>query len=579
MPVVAGRTPADDKDAIMTTARNGSQLIADLMANYGVTHVFFVPTILNHTLYEMEVRTEIARLVTHSEKAAAYMADGYARASGRVGVCMAQMVGAGNLAAGLRDGALASSPMIAITGGPYDYSRGRFQYQELDDTPAFAPYTKDQIFVSRLDQLAPSLRQAFRVATTGQPGAVHVQLEGHWGEVVERQEGAVDTFAEGQFSQAPAFRPAPEAGAVAAAAQLLARAERPVIVAGGGVVRSGARAELLALAEALSIPVASSLTGKDVIPAGHPLHAGVAGLYSRQSANDIVSRADLVFFIGTKAGSQPTLNWQVPAQGTTVIQADIDGTITGLNYPNAASLVGDAKATLLALTEELDGVTATDRSAWLQETATITEDWYRSQYQYRTADAIPMRPERLCADLSDALPDNAIVVVDTGHSGVWGASHIDLRSPDQRFLRAAGSLGWALPASIGAQCAMPDRPVVCFTGDGGIWYHLSELETAARWNIPITVVVNNNHGFNQEIPLWKAAYQGELTGNHSQMWRFRPTNFARLATEMGVPSIRVEDPSDLSAALKESIATDGPTLVEAVTDVWATAPKPTKPPA
>lgn len=563
----------------MTTPQKGSELIADLMANYGVTHVFFVPTILNNTLYEMEKRTGIARLVTHSEKAAAYMADGYARASGRVGVCMAQMIGAGNLATGLRDAAMASTPMIAITGGPYDFSRGRFQYQEMDDTPAFAPYTKDQLYVSRLDRVAPSFRQAFRIATSGQPGPVHVQLEGHWGEVVEAQQGVVDAFAEDQFSRAPAFRPSPEAHAVAAAAKLLAHAERPVIVAGGGVGRSDARAELVALAEALSIPVASSLSGKDVIPAGHPLNAGVAGLYSRQSANDIVSRADLVFFIGTKAGSQQTFNWQVPAPGTTVIQADIDGAITGLNYPTAASLVGDAKATLLALSAELDGADQTDRAAWLAETAKITEDWYSSQHQYRTADANPMRPERLCADLSDALPDDAIVVVDTGHSGVWGASHIDLRSPEQRFLRAAGSLGWGLPGAIGAQCAVPDRPVVCFTGDGGIWYHLSELETAARWNVPVTVVVNNNAAFNQEIPLWKAAYQGELTGNHAEMWRFRPTNFARIAAEMGVQSVRVEDPSELSGALKESIATDGPSLVEVVTDVWATAPKPNKPPA
>lgn len=563
----------------MATEQKGSELIADMLANYGVTHVFFVPTVLTNTLYEMEVRTDIARVVTHSEKGAAYMADGYARASGRVGVCMAQMVGAGNLAAGLRDGAMASSPMIAITGGPYGHSRGRFQYQEMDDSPAFVPYTKDQIYVSRLDRLAPSFRQAFRVATSGQPGAVHVQLEGHWGEVLETEQGFLDAFAEEKFSCVPAFRPTPEAEAVAAAAKLLTGAERPVIVAGGGVGRAEARSELIALAEALSIPVATTLAGKDVIPVGHRLSAGVVGLYSRQSANDIVSRADLVFFIGTKAGSQQTFNWQVPAPGTTVIHADIDAAIVGLNYPAAASLVGDARATLQALSTKLDGVAQPDRSAWLKETTTITDDWYTSQREFRTSDARPMRPERLCADLSDLLPADALVVVDTGHSGVWGASHIDLRSPDQRFLRAAGSLGWALPAAIGAQCAVPDRPVVCFTGDGGIWYHLSELETAARWNIPVTVVVNNNNAFNQEIPIWKSAYKGELTGNHGQMWQFRPTDFARIAAEMGIQSVRVEDPSELSAALKESIATDGPSLVEVVTDMWATAPKPTKPPA
>lgn len=557
----------------MTTHLNGSQLMADLLAGYGVTHVYFVPTILNNTLYEMEQRTDIARIVAHSEKGAAYMADGYARASGRVGVCMAQMVGAANLAAGLRDGAMASSPMIAITGGPYDHSRDRFQYQEMNDDPVWIPYTKHRTSVSRLDQVAPVFRQAFRVATSGRPGAVHVQIEGHWGEVVEKQEGEVDASVEERFAQAPAFRPSPEPADVARAAELLTSATRPVIVAGGGVCRSDARAELVALAEALSIPVASSLTAKDALPANHPLNAGVVGLYSRQSANDVVSRADLVFFIGTKTGSLVTLNWTIPAAGTTVIQADIDGDIAGLNYPNAASMVGDAKMTLQALSEATQSADV-DRTQWLDETASITAEWYRSQEELRTSSATPLRPERLCKELSDALPDNAMVVVDTGHSGVWGASHIDLVSPNQRFLRAAGSLGWSLPGAIGAQCAVPDRPVVCFTGDGGIWYHLSELETAARWNIPLTVVVNNNGAFNQEIPLWKAAYKGELSGDHAEMWRFRDVNFANIATEMGVESVRVEDPDELAAALKQSIAHPGPTLVDVATDVWATAPKP-----
>jgi acetolactate synthase-1/2/3 large subunit len=561
----------------MTTRLTGAQLIAELLEDYGVTHVFFVPTILNNSLYQMEQRTEITRVLAHTEKGAAYMADGYARASGRVGVCMAQMVGAANLAAGLRDGAMASSPVLAITGGPYDFSRDRFQYQEMDDTPAFAPYTKQSTFVSRFDRLAPSFRQAFRVATTGRPGPVHLQLESHWGEALEAQAGEVDASAEERFGRVPPFRLSPDPGDVARAVELLTSAERPVIVAGGGVGRSDAREELVRLAEMLTIPVASSLTAKDVIPAGHPLNAGVVGLYSRQSANDIVSRADLVFFIGTKTGSLVTMGWKIPSLGTPVIQADIDGDIAGLNYRNSASLIGDAKMTLLALIEEVSKVAPPQRSAWQEETGAITAEWYRSQEALRTSDATPMRPERLCKELSDLLPDDAMVVVDTGHSGVWGASHIDLRSRNQRLLRAAGSLGWALPGAIGAQCAMPDRPVVCFTGDGGVWYHLSELETAARWNIPVTVVINNNNAFNQEIPLWKAAYEGELRGNHAQMWQFRPTNFAKVAAEFGIDSVRVEDPADLTTALKQAIASEQPTLVEVLTDIWATAPKPKDP--
>ena len=564
----------------MTERLNGAQLIADLLEGYGVTHVFFVPTILNHTLFEMERRTNISRVLAHSEKAAAYMADGYARVSGRVGVCMAQMVGAANLAAGLRDAALTSSPMIAITGGAFAHSRDRYQYQEMDDKPAFSPYVKSDTRVESLDRVAPTLRQAFRVAATGRPGAAHVEFANHHGDALELLEGDLDVGAEPRFGRIPPYRSAPDEKDVAEAARLLLSAERPVIVAGGGVRASGARAELVALAEELSIPVAASLTGKDVIPASHPLSAGVVGLYSRQAANDVVSRADLVFFVGTKTGSLVTLGWKIPAEGTTVIQLDIAGDVTGLNYPNAASLVGDALVGLQALraaaTEIQANATAT-RSAWIEEITSIKKDWYREAQPHRTSDAIPIRPERLCADLSEVLPDNAVLVVDTGHSGVWSASHIDLDSANQICIRAAGSLGWALPASIGAQCAEPDRPVVCFTGDGGLWYHLSELETAARWNIPVTIVVNNNNAFNQEIPLWTAAYGGELTGKHGEMWQFRPTNFSDVARDLGVESIRVEDPTELREAIRAQIAHNGPSLVEVVTDMWATAPKPNSP--
>jgi acetolactate synthase-1/2/3 large subunit len=493
---------------------------------------------------------------------------------------MAQMVGAANLAAGLRDAALSSSPMIAITGGAFAHSRDRYQYQEMDDKPAFSPYVKSDTRVESLERVAPTLRQAFRVATTGRPGAAHVEFANHHGDALELLEGDLDVGAEPRFGQIPPYRSAPDEKDVAEAARLLRSAERPVIVAGGGVRASGARAELVVLAEELSIPVAASLTGKDVIPASHPLSAGVVGLYSRQAANDVVSRADLVFFVGTKTGSLVTLGWKIPAEGTTVIQLDIAGDVTGLNYPNGASLVGDALVGLQALraaaTEIQADATAT-RSAWIEEITSIREDWYRKAQPHRTSDAIPIRPERLCADLSEVLPDNAVLVVDTGHSGVWSASHIDLDSAEQICIRAAGSLGWAFPASIGAQCAEPDRPVVCFTGDGGLWYHLSELETAARWNIPVTIVVNNNNAFNQEIPLWTAAYGGKLTGKHGEMWQFRPTNFSDVARDLGVESIRVEDPADLREAIRAGIAHDGPYLVDVATDMWVTAPKPNSP--
>ena len=189
----------------------GAQLIADLLDNYGVTHVFFVSAILNHTMYQMELRTGITRVVTHGEKAAAYMADGYARASGRPGICLAQTVGAANLAAGLRDGYMGSSPIVALTGGPFRSSRGRHQYQEIDDDKAmFGPVTKSSTRVDSLDRIADTIRQAFRVATTGRPGPVHIEFENHHGDALELLEGDLDSTAEARFTRLPPFRPAPD---------------------------------------------------------------------------------------------------------------------------------------------------------------------------------------------------------------------------------------------------------------------------------------------------------------------------------------------------------------------------------
>ncbi len=562
----------------MTERLKGSQLIADLLEGYGVTHVFFIPTILNHTLYEMEQRTRISRVLAHSEKAAAYMADGYARASGRVGVCMAQMVGAANLAAGLRDGWMASTPLIAVTGGASKNSRDRYQYQEVNDGPAFLPYTKASTRVDSLERLAPTIRQAFRTATTGRPGPVHIELENHHGDALELQEGDLDPSAEIRFGQLPPFRPSPDPADVDEAVRLLTRSSRPVIVAGGGVRYSGARATLVAFAEQMSIPVAASLSGKDVIPADHPLSVGVVGLYSREAANRVVSEADLVFYVGSKTGSLVTHSWRFPSPDVTVIQSDISGDVAGVNYPNAASLVGDARVTLEAMSAAAGRVEVSDeRVQWLERVRGLVADWYAETDEERNSDAVPIRPERLLREVSDALPSDAVVVADTGHSGVWTAGHLDLRSESQGYIRAAGSLGWAFPGALGAQCALPDRPVVCFTGDGGLYYHMAELETMARWNIPATIVVNNNNSFNQEIPLWTSAYGGELRGRHGEMWQFSPVNFAGVAREMGLQATRVEDPADLSRVLKESIGSGAPTVIEVMTDLWATAPKPALP--
>src|SRR5262245_47275966 len=356
----------------------GAQCLADMLKGYGVTHVFHVPAVLRTTYAEMERRTDIKRLHVHGEKSAAYMADGYARASGKPGICMAQVIGALNLAAGLRDAWLAHSPVIAFTGGREPKNKFRKVYQEVDDVPAFEPVTKFNATVDDVARFPDMVRQAFRAATTGTPGPVHLQFRGNEGQI-DVEEAEMEPLVEPLFAKVPPFRPQPDQASVLAALKALQSAERPVIVAGGGVRASGAQAQVVALAEALQIPVATSLNGKDTIAGTHPLSVGVVGSYSRESANRVVGRAALVCFIGTETGGMTTHFWAVPKIGTPAIQIDIDAEALGRNYPPQAAVNGDAKVTLTRMIALADKASAVRREAWIAEAQGLVAEW-RAKY-------------------------------------------------------------------------------------------------------------------------------------------------------------------------------------------------------
>src|SRR6201991_4379487 len=560
---------------VMTIGHNrkmlGAECMADMLEAYGVTHVFHVPAVLRKTFAVMETRTKIKRLHVHSEATAAYMADGYARASGKPGICAAQVIGALNLAAGLRDAWLAHSPVIALTGGRDPKTKFRKVYQEGDDVPAFEPVTKFNATVDDVARFPDMVRQAFRVATSGTPGPVHLQFRGNEGQV-DAEEGEMEPLCEPQFARVPPFRPAPDDASVIAALEHLQAAQRPVVVAGGGVRASGGSAELVARAEALQIPVATSLNGKDAIPGNHPLSVGVVGSYSRESANRVVNRADLVCFVGTETGGMTTHFWAVPKIGTPAIQIDLDAEALGRNYPLEAAVCADAKVTLARMLEHADRATAAKRKAWVAEAQAICKEWAAKYQSALTSDAAPIRPERLCGDLTKHVPDNAIVVVDTGHAGMWMGGMYDLTSPRQSYIRSAGHLGWAFPAGLGAKCAVPERPVVPFTGDAGFWYHIAEVETAVRWKINAITVVNNNGGGNQSKRGFDRVYGGQQTEGGRSLWTFNKMNFARLAEDMGAVGIRVEKPGEIAGALAQALKANRPVVIDVVTDIDALAP-------
>jgi acetolactate synthase-1/2/3 large subunit len=552
----------------MCPKMNGGRFIAETLNGYGVTHVFFVEAILRLSLLEME-QLGIKRILTHGEKAAAYMADGYARAGRKPGICMAQSVGAANMAAGLQDAYLGHSPVIALTGRKHSLAQYRHAYQEILHTAMFEPVTKYNAVIETVEQLPFLLRQAFREATSGTPGPAHLDFMGHQGQVIASSEGDLKVIIEDRYKHFPSDRVEPDLNFVREAAKILCSAERPVIVAGGGVTASQAEQEVVKLAEMLAIPVATSLNGKGSIPENHPLSLGIVGRYSRWCANRIVSEADLVLYIGSQTGDLVTNAWSVPPLGTPVIQIDINPSELGRSYPNVVGIVGDAKMTLLRL---IDTCKRKDSiSEWTIYAQKVVKEWREELEPLRNSNAVPIRVERLCKELTQFLPSDAILVADTGFAAIWTSTMVYLTQQGQRYIRCAGSLGWGFPGSLGAKCAVSERPVVCFTGDGGFWYHIGELETARRYGIKTVTIVNNNSGLGQCLDPIRKLY-GERKGNREELCMFNKVNFAELARDMGCFGIRVEHPEEISGALSAAFSSDFPAVVDVVTDPESRAP-------
>lgn len=549
----------------------GAAVLADMLEAYGVTHIFFLPAILRRMLREIERRTSITRIHTRSEAGAAYMADGYARVTGRPGICMAQIVGALNLCAGLRDAHLAKSPVIALTGGREANHRDRWAYQEVDDLPAFTPYTKLNAAVDDPERLPDMIRQAFRAATTGCPGPVHLQLSGNSGQVIDNSEIQFDGVIEPQFGQIPPDRPQPDLEQIRKAVDRIALSERPVIVAGAGTKMSGAYDALNKLADSMQIPVATSLAAKDAINENNPLSVGVVGTYSRRSANQVVASADLVIFVGTRAGGMTTHFWTIPSKGTATIQIDIDPSVNGRNYPNDVSVVGDAKACLEKMSE-MNVPVPSNRSKWLTEVKNICTSYKEDFSEVYNSKAVPIRPERIVHELSKEMPGNAVVVVDTGHSGMWMGGMFEMRKTSQSYIRSSGHLGWAFPAAIGAKCGAPERPVICFTGDLGFWYHMAELETAVRCKIKTITVINNNNSGNQALRTTKMLYDDKLTDRSNEMFPRTKDNFAKIAEDMGAIGLRVENPGEIKPAFQRALEEELPVVIDIVSDIEVVAP-------
>jgi acetolactate synthase I/II/III large subunit len=547
-------------------------LLADLLAEHGVRHVFGVPGGQTLALYDAigDRGPGMRHVLVRDERSAAYAADAYARVTGRAGVCDATVgPGAAKLPSGLGEALGASVPVVALVSelparlAPHRYRSAASQ--ALDQAALLAAVTKWQATVPDAATLPALARQAFREATTGRPGPVALFLPQ---DVLDGPPGEYVTMPPSRFGSFPAFRPPPDPGDLAAAVAVLSAAERPFILAGGGVLHSGAGAELAALAEALSAAVGTTLSGKGAIAEDHPLSVGVTGSMGTAAAAAALAEADVVLLAGTKAGSGPTFGWTLPGPGQDIVQLDLDPAELGRAFPTAAAVLADARAGLRGLLTALDGPAAgPDRPAWRARIAELAAAWRADRDAERASGAVPIAPQRVLAEIEAVLGDGDILICDASLASGWGGAYLEQRRAGRRVLcpRGQAGLGYALPAAIGVATARPGVRTVVLAGDGAMGYAAGELATVAELGLPVTVIVLNNRSLG-----WIRWYRRITFGRGWEGEDFSDVPFADVARAFGLAGERVTEPGGLAAALRTACAAAGPALLDVVTEPWQT---------
>ncbi len=536
----------------------GAEAVVEMLRAHGVEVIFGLCGDTSLPLYDALARQgSIRHVLTRDERHAAYMADGYARVTGRVGVCEGPSGGGATyLLPGLVEANESSIPLLAINTDVSVSSRNRFTLTELDQRALMKPLTKWNAVLDRALDIPRMFRAAFENMTTGRPGSVHIALP------FDVQNGTVedsDVWADPSLGSFPSRRTGPDPLMVELAAKLIRSVKAPLFICGGGVVISRAESELLELAEKLSAPVATSISGKGSIDEQHALAVGVVGSNGgTPETRAVVDAADLVVFVGCRAGSVTTERWRHPAPGKAkVIHIDVDATVPGTNYRVDVPLIGDARLCLSALNEALQGFKGATRFP-LEEQKRQKFANFRSLAE---SNEIPIKPERVVAELGKGLDGDAIVVADPGTPCPYLSAYYVVRGTGRRYFsnRAHGALGYALAACVGAHYGRPSVKAVAVMGDGSFGMCAGELETVVRLKLPITFVVISNATYG-----WIKA--GQKTGYARRYFSvdFGVTDHAKVAAAFGVRSWRVTHPSELGPVLKNALSSAEPTLVDIV---------------
>ena len=542
----------------------GSEALVRMLDQAGVEVVFGLCGDTTLPLYEAwyDINPSMQHVLCRDERSASYMAEAYARFSGRVGVCEGPSGGGVTyIIPGVAEANQSSVPLVCITSDIDVRDRDRGTLTEFDQDAIFRPLTTWTKTPSHSTELPRTVREMFRRAVGGRMGATHLGL------AMNVQEGEVpdaDVYMDPATIRYPFGRTAPDPAGVKTLAAKLTQARNPLIVAGAGVMRSEAWDELKALVDLLGCPVATSISGKGAMAETDPLCLGVVGSNGGLPwRHDLLLESDLIFFIGCHTGSVTTNKWTLPPdRSREVIQLDLDATRLGVNYELSAGLVADAKLGLAALAQEV-GDLLSGKPAGKFDPARIArarEADLAERWEFGSDDS-PIWPERFIAELGQALPDDGLIITDPGTPTPYVAGFHRLPRAGRYFAapRAHGALGYALPAVIGASFARPGAPVIGIMGDGSFGISAGELETIARLGRPVVLVVMTN-----AIYGWvKAGQKGR--GRKYFAVDFGSLDHARVAQAFGLEAVRVEQAKDLGPALKKALAAKGPVLLDVLT--------------
>ena len=532
----------------MPESLTGAQLLCRLLREQGVDLIFGYPggaiMPFYHALPEFP---ELRHVLMRHEQAAAHAADGYARASGRPGVCVATSgPGATNLVTGLATAQMDSSPVVAITGQVPRAMIGRDAFQETDIIGITLPITKHSAAINDVTELAPKLREAFAVATAGRPGPVLIDIpKDVQNQKIDWSEGATAVSSDGKHREAAAG-----VAALQEAARLIGEAERPLLMVGHGVILASAYDAVLALAEKTDIPVITTLLGISAFPESHRLHLGMPGMHGEVHVNRAIQHADLIIGIGLRFDDRVTGNTAGFAPRARIIHIELDPSEIGKNVPVALGLVGDARD----LTSRLSALVAPRRcDAWHDEILAFTRarnESYRGE----------LSPEGILTGIRDMSGPDCTVVSDVGQHQMWVAKLYPYNTRNSHITSGGlGTMGFAVPAAIGVHFARPDRPVWAISGDGGFQMNMQEIATMVQEKIPVKMAIFNN-GYLGMVRQWQQFFHGRRY-SATPIWS---PDYVRLAEAYGIAGYRVEHARQIEEAVARALRDPGPALVEFV---------------